>query len=191
MLRKSAETVLTFRAFPLLVCRNDYKMTQQDFDRLSHSIRGRLQALAGRFIAKTGIAEDAGDIAQEALITLWRLDSQGYPIRDAEALAVRITKNLAVARYRRRKVEVLPLDSIEIEGGASATSLTDSKDNDIIRTELYSSLTPTQRRYLELRNELGLSLDEIAELTGSPKSSIKTTISTARKQMLEQINKQI
>ena len=166
-------------------------MTQQDFDRLSLSIRNRLQTLAGRFIAKTGIAEDAGDIAQEALITLWRLSSGGYPIRDAEALAVKITKNLAVARYRRRKVEVLPVDSIEIEGGTSATSLTDSKDNEIIRNELYSLLTPTQRRYLELRNRLGLSLDEIAELTGSPKSSIKTTISTARRQMLEQISKQI
>lgn len=166
-------------------------MTQQDFDRLSESIRLRLQALAGRFIAKTGIAEDAGDIAQEALITLWRLSSEGYPVRDAEALAVKITKNLAVASYRRRKVEILPVDSIEIEGGAPATSLTDSKDNETIRAELYSSLTPTQRRYLELRNEFGLSLDEIAELTGSPKSSIKTTISTARRQMLEKINKQI
>ena len=166
-------------------------MTQQEFDRLSESIRLRLQALAGRFIAKTGIADEAQDIAQEALITLWKLDSRGYPIRDAEALAVKITKNLAVARYRRRKDNVLPVGSIEIEGGTPATSLTDSKDNEIIRNELYSSLTPTQRRYLELRNGLGLSLDEIAELTGSPKSSIKTTISTARRQMLEQINKQI
>ncbi len=166
-------------------------MTQQDFDRLSESIRFRLQTLAGRFIAKTGIAEDAGDIAQEALITLWKLDSRGYPIRDAEALAVKITKNLAVARYRRRKLEVLPVGSIEIEGGTPATSLTDDGDSRTIREELYAALTPTQRRYLELRNEYGLSLDEIAELTGSPKSSIKTTISTARRQMLAQINKQI
>lgn len=166
-------------------------MTQQEFDRLSLSIRSRLQALAGRFTAKTGTAEDARDIAQEALVTLWRLDSEGYPIRNAEALAVKITKNLTVAHFRRQKFKAIPLDTVDVEGGAPATALTDAGDRRVIKDELYASLTPTQRKYLYLRNELGLSLDEIAEMTGSPKASIKTTISTARKQMLEQIKKQI
>ena len=76
-------------------------------------------------------------------------------------------------------------------GGTPATALTDVQDHKIIRDELYKSLTPTQIHYLELRNELGLSLDDIAKMTGKPKASIKTTISTARKQMLEQMKKPI
>lgn len=72
-------------------------MTQQEFNILSSSIRGKLLAMAGRYKSRTGLDDDAEDIVQEALLTLWKLSSEGYPVRDAEALAVKITKNLAVA----------------------------------------------------------------------------------------------
>ena len=44
---------------------------------------------------------------------------------------------------------------------------------------------------LKMRNEDGLSLDEIAAVTGKPKASVKTTISVARKQMLEQLKRML
>ena len=40
-----------------------------------------------------------------------------------------------------------------------------------------------------MRNNEGMTLDEIAEITGKPKTSIKSTISAARKQMLNFIEK--
>ena len=40
---------------------------------------------------------------------------------------------------------------------------------------------------MTLRNDFGMSLDEIAETTGRSKESVKVLISTARKQMLEQL----
>ena len=40
-----------------------------------------------------------------------------------------------------------------------------------------------------MRNNEGMTLDEIAEITGKPKTSIKSTISAARKQMLNLIEK--
>ena len=42
-----------------------------------------------------------------------------------------------------------------------------------------------------MRNDEGMTLEEIAEVTGKPKTSIKSTISAARKQMLELIKKQL
>lgn len=166
-------------------------MTQQEYNRFAVSVRGKLLALAGRYKACTGLAEDAEDIVQEALMTLWKLVSEGYPVIDADALAVKITKNLAVAALRRQKFVSSEGIGLEIEGGTPATELTDADDRKTIREELYKALTPTQRHYLDLRNSMGLSLDEIAEMTGKPKSSIKTTISTARRQMLEQMKKPI
>lgn len=166
-------------------------MTRQEFNIFSESIRGKLLGMAERFIWRTGLAEGAEGIVQEALVTLWKLSEEGYPIRDAEALAVRITKNLAVAKYRKEKLKAQHLPEFDLEGGCSATERTDAGDRSIIKAKLFGDLTPTQRKYLELRNELGLSLDEIATITGKPKSSIKTSISTARRQMLEQINKQL
>ena len=181
-------------------------MTRQEFNRFSESIRGRLLSLAGRFKNRTGMAEPAEDIVQEALLTVWKLSEEGYPIRDAEGLAVKITKNLAVARFRKQKLKIQSLSAgweragsgsngrsgdLEIDGGECATDRTDAQDRKMIRAQLYGSLTTTQRKYLELRNDLGLSLDEIAETTGKPKSSIKTSISTARRQLLELYKKQI
>ena len=60
-----------------------------------------------------------------------------------------------------------------------------------IKKSIYASLTNTQREYLRMRNDEGMTLEEIAEVTGKPKTSIKSTISAARKQMLELIKKQL
>ena len=69
--------------------------------------------------------------------------------------------------------------------------LTDREDLRRIQESIYGSLTTTQREYLHLRNDEGLSLDEIATRTGKPKTSIKSTLSKARKQMLELIKGQL
>ena len=151
----------------------------------------RLLALAWRYKASSSMDDDPEDIVQESLLTLWRLISEGYPVRDIEGIAVKITKNIAAATMRRQKTNSIPVTDIDVEGGASATELTDEQDRTTIRQELYKTLTPTQVHYLELRNELGLSLDDIAKMTGKPKTSIKTTLSAARKQLLEQIKKPI
>jgi len=166
-------------------------MTRQEFDTFTVSVRSKLLALAWRYKASSGMDDDPEDIVQDSLLTLWRLISEGYPVRDVEALSVKITKNLAAATLRRQKTDSVSVSEIDVEGGASATELTDEQDRLTIRDELYKSLTETQRHYLELRNELGLSLDDIAKMTGKPKTSIKTTLSAARKQLLEQIRKPI
>ena len=166
-------------------------MTRQEFDIFTVKVRNKLLALAWRYKASGGMDDDPEDIVQEAFLTLWRLISEGYPIRDTEAIAVKITKNLAAANIRRQKADTISFTDIDIDGGTSATELTDEQDSKAIRQELYKSLTPTQVHYLELRNELGLSLDDIARMTGKPKTSIKTTISNARKQLLVQRKKTI
>ena len=61
----------------------------------------------------------------------------------------------------------------------------------LIKERLCRRLTPSQRRYLSMRNDLGLSLDEISARTGRPKSSIKTTISTARRLLLKLLEKEV
>ena len=164
-------------------------MTEQEFDIFASSVRNKLLAIAWHSKASYGLDDEPEDIVQEALLTLWRLISDGYPVKDADAIAVRITKNLIAASARHKHTGSVSISDIDLDGGTSATEITDVEDRRTIRDNLFKSLTPTQRHYLELRNELGLSLDDIARMTGKPKASIKTTISTARKQLLEQIKK--
>ena len=164
-------------------------ITEQEFAQLSARIRSKLTALAQRFNRAAGLAGEAEDVAQEALITLWQLSEKVYPVRDAEALAVKITKNLCISRYRKQHLQFQAMTDATVAGGESATEAADAEDIETIRNTLYSRLTETQRTFLTLRNEYGLSLDEIAATTGRPKASIKVAISTARKQVLEQLKK--
>ena len=164
-------------------------MTEQEFAYLSDRIRGRLTALARRFNRASGMDIEAEDIVQDALVTLWQLAEKGYPVRDAEALAVKLTKTRCVERYRRQHIRFEPLSDQPVPGGFSATSDTDENDIRTIRGFVQRNLTDSQRNRLNLRNEQGLSLDEIAVATGRPKGSVKVALSTARKKMLEQWKK--
>ena len=164
-------------------------MTEQEFAYLSDRIRGRLTALARRFNRASGMDAEAEDIVQDALVTLWQLAEKGYSVRDAEALAVKLTKTRCVERYRRQHIRFEPLSDQPVPGGYSATSDTDENDIRTIRGFVQWNLTDSQRNLLHLRNEQGLSLDEIAAATGRPKGSVKVALSTARKKMMEQWKK--
>ena len=164
-------------------------MEAEEFEIVSKKVRRKLLSLARNFAPIAGI--EADDIVQEALTALWELVQEDYPIRDAEALAVKITKNVCVAHYRKAHLDVQCLTHDNYVGGTEATVLTDLDDLKKIRRAVYGSLTSTQREYLHLRNDEGKSLDEIAEITGRPKTSIKSTLSSARKQMLDIIKKQL
>ena len=165
-------------------------MTEQEFHILLVQEHKRLVALAARFLHASGMDGEAEDIAQEAVVKLWELSQKGYPIRDASALAVRLTKNLCVERWRaQRRMAFQPLAGDHYEGGPTAESSLDEQENASIRNQLYNRLSETQRRLLTLRNDYGLSLDEIAAVTGKPKGSVKATLSQARKLLLEEIKK--
>ena len=164
-------------------------MEKDRFDILSRRVRGKLLALARSFALPSGVEPD--DVVQEAMIALWELTEQGYPMKDTEAMAIRLTKNICVEYYRKTHLELQALTHDNYLGGTEATVLTDREDLRRIQESIYGSLTTTQREYLHLRNDEGLSLDEIATRTGKPKTSIKSTLSKARKQMLELIKGQL
>ena len=164
-------------------------MTELEFISLSERIRGKLMALVRRFNRAAAWDGETEDIVQDALVTLWQLSEKGYPVRDAEALAVKLTKTRCVERYRKQHIRFVPLEDQPLSGSYSATLDTDRMDIETIRGIVQRDLTGSQRQLLALRNEDGLSLDEIAAVTGKPKASVKTTISVARKQMLEQLKR--
>lgn len=164
-------------------------MNRKEFEILTKKVRSKLLSVARNIELPSGIGAD--DVVQEALMALWELAEQDYPMRDAEALAVRITKNICISHYRKAHLETHSLVHDNYVGGVEATILTDKDDLRKIRKTIYAKLTHTQREYLHLRNDEGLTLDEIAERTGKPKTSIKSTISSARKQMLNLIKEQL
>ncbi len=136
-----------------------------------------------KFSKAAAMAMDDDDVVQEAFIALWQLSEKGYPIRNAEALLIRITKNICAGQFRRRKNRTqVPLeDTIPQEGPVSGRI--ESEDEDMIKQLLYETLTKTEREYMIMKTDEEMSLDEISEKTGKDKSGIKTALSKARKKL--------
>lgn len=164
-------------------------MTKQEFEHTAIGIRPKLLAIARRFTKASGLGAEAEDMVQEALTELWQISSSGYQIRDMEALAVKITKTICVRHYRKRKLQTTGIDGADFPDSNGASERIDTEEAIKLRQKLFAGLSDTQRQYLELRNEQGLSLDEIAAETGRPKASVKATISQARKRMAEMLKK--
>ena len=165
-------------------------MKKEAFDILTKKIRPKLLSIARKFIAIEGDIE-AEDIVQETFLTLWELAEQNHPIKDIESFSVKIIKNICISHYRKVHLNSYSLMHDNYIGGTEATVLTDNEDLRTIKRSIYRSLPDTQRKYLYLRNDREMSLDEIAQLTRKPKTSIKSTLSSARKKMLELIKKQL
>lgn len=164
-------------------------MTRTEIEHILSTQRGKLIKMARSFIKASDRAGDAEDIVQEALTELWMLFESGYRIRNAEALAVKITKTVCVRHYRRQKFQTTAIDGIDFSGGTPASERIEMQEAIDTRNHIWPHLSETQRRYLQMRDEEAMTLDEIADATGHPKSSIKATISQARKTMNELLAK--
>lgn len=191
LIEKKSQIPINFRQVFATYWQKRTKMTLHEFEDISNRIRPKLLTVASRFSNATGGADEADDIAQETLMTLWQLSEKGYPVRDAEALAVKIAKNTCVAHYRKAKIRQQPMTGLDFEGGMAASAIVDDEESARMAESIIGSLTQAQQICLKMRNEDGLSLDEIAAVTGKPKASVKATISVARKQMLEQLKRML
>ena len=149
-----------------------------------------MKALARRFSRATDMAIDEEDIVQEALLAFWNLSEKGYLVRNAEALLVKITKNICVSHYRKRHFETEPIAGDVFPGGISATGEVEREDAARLRKELYGSLTPSEREYTRMREAENWTLDEMSANTGKDKSVIKALLSKARRKMKEILKEQ-
>lgn len=164
-------------------------MTKKEFGHISDGMRRDLIALARRFLRATRGPDEAEDIVQEVLLALWEMSKNGYPIRSEKALAIKITKNICISRYRKRIIETVSLEDDSISGGFSAEERIEAADNTRIKKAVYSELNKSEAELMTMKAEQGLTLEEIAKETGRPKQSIKVTISNAQRKLREQMKK--
>lgn len=92
-------------------------MTKTEIEHTLTVQRGKLLAIARRFIKASGSTAEAEDIVQEALTELWLLLDSGYQVRNLEALAVKVTKTICVCHHRQQKILTTALDGNDFTGG--------------------------------------------------------------------------
>lgn len=142
-----------------------------------------------------GSADDAEDVAQETLLQLWRYCQQLDEGRNVEALAVRVAKNCCVNMKRRQHLTLVretdsmsetnptphlsPHEEVERQEGLKALD------------EAIRQLQPRERQLFEMRQQDGLSTEEIALQTGIAKASVQSMVAMARKKVFNEMKRRM
>jgi RNA polymerase sigma-70 factor (ECF subfamily) len=137
--------------------------------------------------------EEAEDIVQEVYIKLWGMRNTLKNYNSIEALSIRITRNLCLDHLRRKKVnnDALKAERVNAFGHSvsPAQKLEQKEDVEMIHT-LIAALPEPQRSLVHLRHLEEKEYEEIAEMVNMNVNAIRVSISRARKQMREMLEKQ-
>ena len=161
----------------------------KSFDIELAQLRPKVLALTRRFFRSAHLESDPEDIVQDVLLKLWKAKQNGTDILNAEAWAVRATKNACISAWRKKGTAV----SSKLEEQTSSVSDNPALDR-IRETEASAILKSTMDSFSEGTIKLlrlrasGLSLDEISAITGRSKGSVKSSISAARKILIQNLN---
>jgi RNA polymerase sigma-70 factor (ECF subfamily) len=159
------------------------------FEMLVEAYQKKIFNLAFRMI---GNYDDAGDLAQEALIRVYK-SIAGFKAQSSFSTWIyRITTNVCLDEIRKRKnKKVLSLDEeIHVEDGEMQRQI---ESDDPLPEEVFereelrqivgdaiASLPEEQRTVLTLRDLQGLSYEEIADILDCPGGTVKSRINRAR-----------
>lgn len=163
-------------------------MDRSTFEKKAEHLRSTILRIGLDFF---GSQDDAEDIAQDALMQLWRYCENLDENRNVEALAIRIAKNCCVNLKRRSRLQLVRSDDYTLAND-SDTSLTpheqlEHKENIGLLDEAISHLNPSERNLFLLRQLDGLSTEEISKSMGIGKPSVQSMISTARKKVFNEL----
>ncbi|MDR1555653.1 MAG: sigma-70 family RNA polymerase sigma factor [Tannerellaceae bacterium] len=130
---------------------------------------------------------DAEDIVQEAFLKLWHIRNTLDDYQSVEALAVTVTRNLALDALRTRKPGGKEPDTLLADPESrNPEELLEQQDAiDCIR-RLISRLPSLQQTIIRMKDIDGYEVEEIAEITGSRIEAVRVNLSRARKKIKEQ-----
>ena len=166
-------------------------MTQSEFEHIAQQLRAQMLKVALDFFHSQ---DDAEDVAQEAMVQLWRYCEKIDGCRNISGLAVRVAKNCCISLYRKRQAEqqlshadtdLRMLNQHDTSG--SPQELLEAKDVQRMLTEAMALLKPRERQLFEMRQTENLSTEQISQQTGIPKPSVTAMVSAARKKVFTEL----
>ena len=156
-------------------------MERKEFEILVQKIRPRILRDAIHYMEDR---EDGEDITQDVMLKLWSMRDRLKEYRSVEALAIVITKHLALNRHRtvgRFVGEMFPQD---LEDDITPESQIISKEEKKRLFRLIDTLPDVQQATLWMKHIDGMEVEEIAKLTGATTNAVRVNLSRARKKIL-------
>ncbi|MEN8204239.1 MAG: sigma-70 family RNA polymerase sigma factor [Bacteroidota bacterium] len=164
-------------------------MKSSEFKLLVMPYSSRLYRMAFRLM---GNREEAEDTVQEVYVKLWGMRDELSKYNSIEALAIRITRNLCLDLLRRRKVnqDAMKAERLKEEShSVSPAEDLEKKEKAQMIHALIAALPEPQRSLVHLRHLEGKEYEEISEMVNMNVNTIRVSISRARKQMREMLEK--
>jgi RNA polymerase sigma factor, sigma-70 family len=165
-------------------------MDEKAFEETVRHVRPGIESIARRFFVSLQMEDEIDDVVQEVLIVLWRHRGQIGELKNVEAWVNRVARNQCVTRFRQlKKHERVALNDHFMATDTASAGIEDKERLRTVRL-LFNRLPKATRRILYLRNVEGMTLDEIATVCNRPKTSIKSSITAAKRQLITQLKKQ-
>ena len=161
-------------------------MTTIEYEEIVQRMRPRLVKLGGSFFQDD---EQAADAVQEALLRLWLLRERVNDENYAEALLIRMTKNVCVSEWRRRqKHGMMRIEETSRVLSDEGQPMADD-DNQRLLQAVIRTLSPQEQQLFRMRQEMGMDISQIAAVTGLLPRSVSHVISVARSKIVEQLKR--
>jgi RNA polymerase sigma-70 factor, ECF subfamily len=144
------------------------------FGELALTLGDRLHAVAHRILRDRDLA---GDVAQEALVKIWRELPRLRDVDRFDGWAYRVLLNACRDEIRRRRPATVEL--LEIDGWIPDTSLSVSDRDQLERA--FVRLSADQRSVVILHYYLDHSLAEIATIVDIPVGTVRSRLHYAKR----------
>jgi RNA polymerase sigma-70 factor (ECF subfamily) len=166
--------------------------SQDAFAEIVYSFQDAVYNLCYRMLGERAEAEDA---AQEAFLRAY-LNLRRYDIeRPFKTWLLSIASNYCIDRLRRRRLQWLSLDDEPTENSLALSSDDPEPELAMLTNErsraiqaLLSQLSPDYRAAVVLRYWYDYSYTEIAEITGTTESAVKSRLFRARQALADRLD---
>ena len=161
-------------------------MDSKDFKERVLPVSQKIYRYAWRLL---GNEHDAEDVVQEIWMKLWERRNQLGEVKNIEAFAFRMTRNLCLDKIKLKKPQYYDdreETAYRFDGadeGPDPERHLELKDTMEKVNHIIASLPEQQQTLLQLRDIEGMEYSEISELTGIAVNSIRVNISRARKKL--------
>ena len=163
------------------------KETEQILAKLERIVTERQDWLFRFAHMRIGIREDAEDVVQDALLSVFRRLREKTQMDSVEQYVIRAVSNACTDYFRRKPMQVVTLDRAE----QVAVNEGDRQiHEEFLRvSRLLDSLPPEQSEIVRLKCYDDLTFKQIAELQGIPEATAKSRYRYAIIHIQQRINK--
>ena len=164
-----------------------YKEAEQILTELERIVVERQDWLFRFAYMRIGIREDAEDVVQDALLSVFRRLREQTGIGNVEQYVIRAVSNACTDYFRRKPMQVVTLD----KAGQVSVGEADSQiHEEYLRvSRLLDTLPPEQSEIVRLKCYDDLTFKQIAELQGIPEATVKSRYRYAIMHIQQRIKK--